>query len=167
MLATDCQLATLVFFSFLCLNNVIRQILFRYDLPAKVFNRKFYLRYSDVIMSPMAYEITDVLIVYSTVCSGADHRKHQSSTSLAFVRRIHQWSRNSPHKGPVTRKMFSFDDVIMNVTFLREDNVLIRMNLSMRYVMVNTTPCFLGILTTLWGIVTPYGFGDLGQHWFR
>ena len=42
------------------------------------------------------------VIVYSTVNSGADLRKHQSSASLAFV-----------HKWPVTRKMFPFDDVIM------------------------------------------------------
>ena len=47
------------------------------------------------------------------VCSGADHRKHRSSTSLAFVRGIHRWPVNSPHKGTVTRKMFSFDGVIM------------------------------------------------------
>ena len=40
-------------------------------------------------------------------------QKHQSSASLAFARRIHRWPVNSPHKGPVTRKMFSFDDVIM------------------------------------------------------
>ena len=40
-------------------------------------------------------------------------RKHQSSASLAFVRGIHRWPVNSPHKGPVTRKMFLFDDVIM------------------------------------------------------
>ena len=40
-------------------------------------------------------------------------RKHQSSASLSFVRGIHRWSVNSPHKGPVTRKMFPFDDVIM------------------------------------------------------
>ena len=38
---------------------------------------------------------------------------HQSFASLAFVRGIHQWPVNSPHKGPVTRKMFPFDDVIM------------------------------------------------------
>ena len=31
------------------------------------------------------------------------------------VRGIHRWTVNSPHKGPVTRKMFLFDDVIMNV----------------------------------------------------
>ena len=50
----------------------------------------------------------------SIVYSGVDQRKHQSSTSLAFVRGIHRdrWI-NSPHKGPVTRKMFPFDDVIM------------------------------------------------------
>ena len=51
---------------------------------------------------------------YSSVYSGADQRKHQSSTSLAFVRGIHRWPVNSPRRGPVTRKMFLFDHVIMN-----------------------------------------------------
>ena len=46
-------------------------------------------------------QITGVSIVYSTVCSGADQRKHQSFASLAFVRGLHRWSVNSPHKGPV------------------------------------------------------------------
>ena len=41
-------------------------------------------------------------------------RKHQSSASQAFVRGIHRWPVNSPHKGPVTRKMFPFEDVIMS-----------------------------------------------------
>ena len=54
-------------------------------------------------ISAMASQITGVLIVYSTVCSGADQRKHQSSASLAFVRGIHRWTVNSPHAGPVTR----------------------------------------------------------------
>ena len=40
-------------------------------------------------------------------------KKHQSSASLAFVRGIHRGPVNSPHKGPVTRKMLPFDDVIM------------------------------------------------------
>ena len=69
--------------------------------------------YNDVIMNPMASRITSLTIVYSTVYSGADQRKHQSYASLAFVRGIHRWPVNSPHKGPVTRKMFPFDDVIM------------------------------------------------------
>ena len=47
------------------------------------------------------------------LCSAADQRKHQSSASLAFVEGIHRWPVNSPHKGPVTQKMFPFDDVIM------------------------------------------------------
>ena len=51
--------------------------------------------------------------VYSTVYSGADQSKHQSSASLAFVWGIHRGPVNSPHKWPVTRKMFPFDDVIM------------------------------------------------------
>ena len=53
------------------------------------------------------------LIVYSTACSDVDQRKHQSSTSLAFARGIHQWPVESLHKGPVTWKRFPFDDVIM------------------------------------------------------
>ena len=72
--------------------------------------------YSDVIMSAMTSQITSLTIVYSTVYSGADQRKHQSSASLAFVRGIHRWPVNSPHKGPVTRKLFPFDDVIMIIT---------------------------------------------------
>ena len=69
--------------------------------------------YNDVIMSTIASQITSLTIVYSTVYSGVDQRKHQSSTSLAFVWGIHRGPVNSPHKGPVTLKMFSFDDVIM------------------------------------------------------
>ena len=64
-------------------------------------------------MSAMAHQITSLTIVYSTVDSGADRGKHQSSASLAFVRWIRQWPVNSPRKGPVTREMFPFDDVIM------------------------------------------------------
>ena len=66
-----------------------------------------------VIMSKMASQITSVSIGFSTVCSGADQSKHQSSVSLAFVRGIHRWPVNHRHKGPVTRKMFPFDDVLM------------------------------------------------------
>ena len=69
--------------------------------------------YNDVIMSAVASQITSLKSVYSTVLSGADPRKHQSSASLAFVRGIHRWPVNSPHKGPVTRRMLPFDDVIM------------------------------------------------------
>ena len=69
--------------------------------------------HNDIIMGGMASQITSLTIVYSIVNSDADQRKHQSSASLAFVRGIHRWSVNSPHKWPVTRKMFPFDIVIM------------------------------------------------------
>ena len=72
-----------------------------------------YIHYTGVIMGAMAYQITSLTIAYSTVYSGTDERKHQSSASLAFMRGIHRWPVNSPHKGPVTWKMFLFDDVIM------------------------------------------------------
>ena len=65
-------------------------------------------------MGTMASEITSLTIVYSTAYSDADQRKHQSSASLAFVWGIHRGPVNSPHKWPVTRKMFQFDDVIMH-----------------------------------------------------
>ena len=45
--------------------------------------------------------------------SGRRSKKHQSSASLAFVRGFHRWPVNSPHKGPVTRKMVPFNDVTM------------------------------------------------------
>ena len=73
--------------------------------------------YNDVIMGAMASQITSLTIVYSTVHSGADQRKHQSSASLTFVWGIHRWPVNSPHKCPVTRKMFPFDDVIICCMF--------------------------------------------------
>ena len=65
-------------------------------------------------MGTVASQITSLTIVYSIVYSGADQRKHQSSASLAFVQWIHRGPMNSPHKWPVTRKMFPFDDAIMN-----------------------------------------------------
>ena len=75
---------------------------------------KLLLHYNDVIMSEIASHITSLTIVYSIVYSDADQRIHQSSASLAFVREIQRGPVNSPHKCPVTRKMFPFDDVIMN-----------------------------------------------------
>ena len=75
------------------------------------------IHYSDVIMGPMASLITSLESVYLTVYSGADQRKHQSSTSLAFVRGINRLPVTSPHKWPVTQKMFPFYDVIMCLNF--------------------------------------------------
>ena len=89
-------------------------------LPARSYTQgfavstwQFQLHYNDVIMTTIASQITSLTVVYSIVYSDADQRKHQSSASLAFVRGIHRRPVNFPHKWPVTRKMFSFDDVIM------------------------------------------------------
>ena len=59
-------------------------------------------RYNDVIMSAMGSQITT---------SGFFIQPF--TASLAFLRWIHRSPVNSPHKGPVTRKMFPFDDAIM------------------------------------------------------
>ena len=63
-------------------------------------------------MGAMVPQIDSIATVYSTVYSGTDQRKFQISASLTFVRGIHWWPVNSPHKTPVTRKMLQFDDVI-------------------------------------------------------
>ena len=71
------------------------------------------VHHTNVIMGARASQITSLTIVFATVNSDADQRKHQSSTSLAFAQGIHRG--HSPHKWPVTRKMFPLDDVIMLV----------------------------------------------------
>ena len=70
-------------------------------------------------MGAMASQITILTIVYLTVYSGAHQRKHQSSAPLAFVRGIYRSPVNFPHKGPVTRKIFPFDDVIVNLATVK------------------------------------------------
>ena len=64
-------------------------------------------------MGAIASQITSLTIVYSTVYSDVDQRKHQSSASLAFVRGIQWGPMNSPQQWPVRRKTFPFHDVIM------------------------------------------------------
>ena len=62
--------------------------------------------YNDVIMGAIASQITSLTIVYSTVYTGADQRKHESCASLAFARGLHRGPVNSPHKWPVSGKCF-------------------------------------------------------------
>ena len=78
-----------------------------------IWEHKFGIQNSDIILGAMAFQITSLTIVYLIVYSVADQRKHQSSASMAFVRGIHRVTSESPYKGPVTRKMFPFDVVIM------------------------------------------------------
>ena len=83
------------------------------EIPRNVIRHSSLCHFDDVIMSTIASQITSLTIVYSAIYSCADQSKHQSSASLAFVWGIHRGPVNSPHKWPVTRKMFPFDDVIM------------------------------------------------------
>ena len=68
-------------------------------------------------MSAIASEITTLTIVYSTVYSDADQRKHQSSASLAFVWGIHRDRWIPRTKGQLRGKCFhlmtSSCDVLM------------------------------------------------------
>ena len=60
------------------------------DLLQAICGEYSLIDYNDIIMGAMASQITSLTIVYSTVYSGADQRKHQSSASLAFARGIHR-----------------------------------------------------------------------------
>ena len=71
---------------------------------------------------------------------GNGQRKHHSSASLAFVRGIHWGPVNSPHKWPVTRKMFPSDDVIMGISIQSATNTG-RLNLEVKWCRPIRLPC--------------------------
>ena len=96
-----------------CVRTSLHGYSFIEKSPRYIIFVVFWTHQNDVIMSAMVSQMTRLTIVYSTVYSGADQRKHQRFASLAFMRGIHRWPVNSPHKGPVTQKIFPFDDVIM------------------------------------------------------
>ena len=84
---------------------VLSDISAMFCVICKVFNcYKFH--YDDVIMTTIAYQITSLTVVYSTVYSDADHRKHQSSASLAFVWGIHRDRWIPRTKGQLRGKCF-------------------------------------------------------------
>ena len=69
--------------------------------------------YNDVIISMMVFQFTRLTIVHSSVYSGTDRRKFRITGPLCRAFTSDQWI--SPHKEPVTWKMFPFDDVIMDM----------------------------------------------------
>ena len=75
--------------------------------------------YIDVIMTTMASQITILTVVYSTVYSHADQRKHQSSASLAFVWGIHRDRWIPRTKGQLRGKFFH----LMTSSWLRKIRV--------------------------------------------
>ena len=46
-------------------------------------------------------------------CNVLKSKEHQRSSSLIFVKQIHRWPLNSPHKWPSIKKVFSFDEIII------------------------------------------------------
>ena len=104
----------------LCLNHrgthtcTIASKIYIYNCPK---NDVQCIHYSDVIMGAIVSQITSLTTVYSTVYSDPDQRNYQSSAPLAFVRGSHRWPVKFPHKWPVTRKMFPFDDVIILILY--------------------------------------------------
>ena len=117
-LVVSCDVISNIFCRFLAINIILKtnriNVCTAYSNNLahqwrKHANSSFQWRHNGAIVS----QIISLTIVYSTVYTGADQRKHQNSASLAFVWGIHRGPVNSPHKGPVTRKIFLFDDVIM------------------------------------------------------
>ena len=64
-------------------------------------------------MTTIASQITSLTVVYSTVYSDADQRKSSKLRVTGLCVGNSPGLVNSPHKGPVTRKMLPFDNVIM------------------------------------------------------
>ena len=76
-----------------------------------------------------------VVVVVVTICVSA-------------LQWLDRWPVNSPHKGPVTRKIFPFDDVIMGLCFFTLDIVSIIMALISRVITsVQISLCFVVILS--------------------
>ena len=117
------------------------------------------VNYNDAIMSTMASQITSLTIVYWTVYSGSVQRKLQSSASLGLVWGIHRWPVNSPHKWPVTRRMFPFDDVIMH-TVDRPHTPSKNLHQTAPYHILGAFGLFCMIMVTIYNI--PKSKHDLG-----
>ena len=125
-----------------------------WDLFTEIVND----HYSDIIMGAMASKITSLTNVYSAVYSGAHERKHQSSASLAFVRGIHRWPVNSPHKWRITRKCFhlmtSSFYYLFHVTYLYDNPI------SYRKLHQYSSNCSVASQSHLFPKILPH------QHWF-
>ena len=85
-------------------------------MPAKIYRRIVWFITTWDAAQVRIYKSPASRLFTQRFISGADQRKHQRCASLAFVWGIHRWPVNSPHKWPVTRKMFPWDDVLMRDT---------------------------------------------------
>ena len=97
----------------LIMNNHMQYIFCKMHPGGNIYCIPYVKPFVDVIIRAMTSQISRISTVCLAVCSDAHQRKHQNSASLALVRGIRRWLVNSPHKRPIMRKMFPFDDVIM------------------------------------------------------
>ena len=82
------------------------------------------------------WEITSLTIIYSTVCSGVNKKKHQSPASLAFVRGIRRWRVNSPQIRPVTRKIWWRHHVLPYFTYWYTTDIVTHRHSTIRWHLV-------------------------------
>ena len=81
---------------------------------------------SDVIMIAVTSQITGVSIVYSTVCSGADQRKHQSSASSnGNIFRVTTWINFNPSMVMWIRPLWSVGWDYLSIPKLQQCNRII------------------------------------------
>ena len=103
-------------------------------------------------MSIMTSQITGNMIVYSTICSGSNQRKHQSSTSMAFIRGIHWWTVNFPAQRASNSNSSSIwwcHHVLDYWLFVRGISRLLVDSPHKRAVMESSDTCFVFILNKL------------------
>ena len=109
-------------------------------------------------MSAMTSQITGISIVCLTVCSGADQRKHQSSASLTFVRRIH----DVPGTGGLpSQRASKTENVFMS---LRHHKIFIRVVVFYVNIKKIQSSMIVYLAHSAWG-TTPYICGFL--EWSR
>ena len=157
-----------------CVWNALRRRCIT-DIAAIAATQPFCIRFPKMDLSSLFWwhfhhwlhwksQITSLTIVYSTVCSGAEQSKHQSSASMAFVWGIHRWPVNSPHKWPVTRKMYPFDDVIMNKNYAHDKHFCAFCS---GHIIVDFTDIYEGFFTDIKTIIRLSWYQWNNLVWFR
>ena len=93
-----------------------------FGIPNSQQNYKKYIQFSTARWSPIITMTSHVRhafsnhqsshCLYNSLCGPASKRQ-KSPHYWPFVRGIHRWPVNFPHKGPVTQKQLPYDDVII------------------------------------------------------
>ena len=114
-----------------------RQINYRDRYPFISYNLTLNLHYCDVIMGAMGRKSPASWLFTQPLIQAQINQNIKAPRHWPFVRGIHRLPVNSPHKWPVTRKIFPFDDVIVNNMHVKDRNGLCRKHT--KYVRVHST----------------------------